>query len=64
MAIIFKVMEDTGWMRVDFFKFGPKILGSIATNSWLGRIYCHRAGDFAVYFRPEETRVAAAARGR
>ncbi|HEY4839176.1 MAG TPA: oligopeptide transporter, OPT family [Candidatus Acidoferrales bacterium] len=36
LAIIFKLLEDKGWMRVDYFKFGPKILGGLADNSWTG----------------------------
>jgi putative OPT family oligopeptide transporter len=38
LAIIFKVMEDAHWMPKDLFLFGPKILGSFATSSWLGVI--------------------------
>jgi uncharacterized oligopeptide transporter (OPT) family protein len=36
LAIIFKLLEDKGWMRKDFFLFGPHILGGIAANSWTG----------------------------
>jgi putative OPT family oligopeptide transporter len=34
LAIIFKVFEQWGWMRVDMFKFGPQILGSFTTSSF------------------------------
>jgi len=36
LAIIFKLLEDKHWMAKDFFLFGPKILGSVAANSWTG----------------------------
>ena len=36
LAIIFKLLESRQWMRVDFFKFGPKIFGGLASNSWSG----------------------------
>jgi hypothetical protein len=36
MAIIIKVMEDYHWVPKDMLLVGPKILGSLATNSWLG----------------------------
>jgi len=38
LAIIFKVMEDAHWMPKDLFLFGPKILGSFASNAWAGVI--------------------------
>jgi hypothetical protein len=38
MAIIFKVMEDAGWMRKDLFGVGPGILGSLTASAWMGVI--------------------------
>ncbi|HXQ97801.1 MAG TPA: hypothetical protein VN774_05120, partial [Candidatus Limnocylindrales bacterium] len=38
LAIIFKVMEDAGWMRPDFFGVGPGILGGITASAWMGVI--------------------------
>ena len=38
MAIIFKVMEDAGWMRKDLFGVGPGILGSLTSSAWMGVI--------------------------
>ncbi|HXN63849.1 MAG TPA: oligopeptide transporter, OPT family [Candidatus Acidoferrales bacterium] len=38
LAIIFKLMEDAHWLPKDFFLLGPKFLGSLATNSWMGVI--------------------------
>jgi putative OPT family oligopeptide transporter len=38
LAIIIKLMEVKGWLPKDMLLFGPKILGSVATNSWTGVI--------------------------
>ncbi len=36
LAIIIKVMEDKHWLPKDMLLVGPKILGSLAENSWTG----------------------------
>lgn len=38
LAIIFKLMEDAGWMRPDYFGRGPDWFPSFATSSWAGVI--------------------------
>jgi len=36
LAIIIKVLEDAGWMTPDRFNVGGRLLGSLATNNWMG----------------------------
>jgi hypothetical protein len=36
LAIVIKVLEDAGWMKPDTFNVGTRLLGSLATNGWLG----------------------------
>lgn len=52
LAIIFKLLEDKHWMGKDFFLFGPKILGGLATNSWTGVfIFVMLCGSLFVFAR-------------